>query len=149
MNRRNAMVTAVGLLAISQGTLAAAEDEKPDARLYEGVPSMTVQEFSEGLLKEGYQHRFLAQQLCFQCTFKPFKGEFDQHTINYCQIDGLARFPLALLFNLVDGIESQIVAGLKLDVHGLILEQCYGVWRIWVYSARPIPLAEANRSHKN
>lgn len=140
MDRRNAMLTAIGTLAVANHALGAAEDRKPDDRLFKGVASLTVSEFNEKVQTEGDQKHFLARQICFRCTCKPFKGELDKKSITYVEIEGLEpSFRKARLFNLIEDFESELVAGSRLDVHGLILEQNYGVWWIWVYSASPLP----------
>jgi hypothetical protein len=64
----------------------------------------------------------------------------------YFEIDGLKMFPWARLFNLAEAHASALAAGTILDVHGLILEQNYGVWSIWVYSAEPLPVIEGDTS---
>lgn len=143
MDRRNAMLTVIGTLAVASRPATASEDRKPDRRLYKDVASLTVTQFNDGMQSEGNHHRFLAHQICFECTCKPFKGELDKTTLMYVEIDGLKQsFRKARLFNLLEDLESKLVAGSRLDVHGLILEQNYGVWWIWVYSAAPLPAVE-------
>lgn len=144
MDRRNAMLTAIGTLAVANQALSAAENRKPDDRLFKGVVSLTVAELNEKVQIERDLKRFFAHQICFLCTCKPFKGELDKKTLTYVEIDGLEHsFSKARLFNLTEGFESTLVAGSRLDVHGLILEQNYGVWWIWVYSASPLPADES------
>ena len=135
MDRRNAVFAAVGTLAIANRMASASVDEKQDGRLFSGVPSFTVERLSAELRKNGNQHRFLAHQMEFRCTCKPFKGALDEREIMYFEIEGLSIAPKARLFHLLPDLESQLKLGVRLDVHGLILEQNYGVWSIWVYSA--------------
>lgn len=115
---------------------AKAKMDKADYRLFKGMPYLTVDEFSDALEREGYQHRFLGHQLLFQCRCNRHRGELDEKDVMYARIEGLKKLPSANLVNLDDDLVSRLTDETMLDVHGLLLEQNYGVWSIWVYSAK-------------
>ncbi len=131
MDRRRALVVAAGLplTVVSSATACSAAENG----MIPEVPTITVKELSEGLRKDGFQHRYLARQIRFECVCVPLKGALDKAEIPYCLIDGLEKSPMpkARLYN----GNVELKKGMRLSVHGLIVHQDYGVWSIWVYSA--------------
>jgi hypothetical protein len=141
--KRRAVLASLGAVALAGTAGLTAEPDAPASpaptatspvpvrpkRKLEGVAGITVAELAAALRKEGFQWRFVARLLEFKATVVSPRPHLE------VRIHGLDEdfFDTAVLHNARPDQTWKV--GDQLRVEGLIVDQWYGVWQIWEYSA--------------
>lgn len=123
MNRRNVLLGLAGL----GSSLAHAEGPPSDGYIKD-VPRTSVEEMAATIGKDGLQLKFIGRQIKFKAAVLS-AGEVPR-----VRIDGMAegKFDTAWLHDVSKDHGLRI--GDRIEVYGLIVQQDFGVWRIWRYS---------------
>src|SRR4051812_3121721 len=105
-----------------------ADDAKVTSTHLKGVPVTTVEELVTTLRKEGFQWRFIGRQI-------DFKGTVISESPNLrVRIAGMDKDRLDTAWLHLTSVENSVKKGQQVEVRGLLIDQHYGVWRVWVYT---------------
>jgi hypothetical protein len=97
------------------------------ARL-KGVPMTTVEELVASLRKEGFQWKFIGRQIDFRGTV------LSAGPVPRVRIAGMDKDKLDTAWLHTTNTDNSVKVGQQLQIRGLIVDQHYGVWRVWKYT---------------
>ena len=121
MNRRD-ILTTLGIATFGASLCNAAETEKG-----RGLPATTAEDLAAAVRKEGFQWKFVGRNITFTGVV------VDEGTVPRVRIDGMEKDNLdsAAIHNAP--ANKSLATEDKVELHGLIVDQWYGVWQVWCY----------------
>jgi hypothetical protein len=123
------MLACLGAATVAASVGRTAEQGGDDEGL-KGVPKTTVEELVVSLRKEGFQWRFVGRQITFTATVVAAGAA---PRVKIADMDE-GKLDTAVIHNAL--ADNHLKAGEKVQVHGLIVDQWYGVWQVWKYTMK-------------